>query len=172
VNPFDDQYARKHLGLVPELVPISEEEFEKENLDPEDERAYATKMTKLRIDFLAKNAQQGAENTNNSNPTPKDRKGVAKSKLRAPSLVPTKRERSEPEPDSAVEDDSDQHGTFRFWFDPEVCLICRPGPPSRRRRANVDPSRTLSASSTSNRRSTVPHRSILQRMAVSSAVFR
>src|SRR5216684_5165928 len=107
VNPFDDQRARKHLGLIPELVPLSAEEFEKENVDPEDERNYAAKMTKLRIDFLAKNAQQGGENNNTGNP--KDRKAVAKS-------VPTKRERSDP--DSAVGDDSDHLGLFLFhsWF--------------------------------------------------------
>ena len=111
MNPFDDQHARKHLGLIPELVPLSEEEFEKENVDQEDERNYAAKMTKLRFDFLAKNAQQGGENNSN----PKDRKGTAKSKARAPSRgksIPAKRERSEP--DSAVEDDSDHLGTFHF----------------------------------------------------------
>jgi Ino eighty subunit 1 len=117
VNPFDDQHARKHLGLIPELVPLSEEEFEKENVDQEDERNYAAKMTKLRFDFLAKNAQQGGENNNgnSNNSNPKDRKGTAKSKARAPShgkSIPAKRERSEP--DSAVEDDSDHIGTFHF----------------------------------------------------------
>ncbi|KAI0281637.1 hypothetical protein BGY98DRAFT_958285 [Russula aff. rugulosa BPL654] len=150
VNPFDDQHARKHLGLIPELVPLSEEEFEKENVDQEDERNYAAKMTKLRFDFLAKNAQQGGENNNgNSNSSnPKDRKGTAKSKARAPSRgksIPAKRERSEP--DSAVEDDSDH-------------LV----PPSRRRRPN--PTKSLdpesSTSRTSNRRSSAPHRSVLQ----------
>jgi Ino eighty subunit 1 len=117
VNPFDDQHAKKHIGLIPELVPLSEEEFEKENVDQEDERIYAAKMTKLRIVFLAKNAQQGGENNNNNNA--KDRKGVAKSKVRAPSRgksIPTKRERSDP--DSAVEDDSDQLGTFHIWIRP------------------------------------------------------
>ena len=115
LNPFDDQRTRKHVGLIPELVPLSEEEFEKENIDPEDERNYATKMTKLRIDFLAKNAQQGGENNSNSNSNAKDRKGIAKSKARAPShgkSIPTKRERSDP--DSAVEDDSDHLGTSHF----------------------------------------------------------
>jgi hypothetical protein len=115
VNPFDDQHAKKHLGLIPELVPLSEEEFEKENVDQEDERNYATKMTKLRIEFLAKNAQQGGETSNN----PKDRKGIAKSKVRAPSRgksIPTKRERSDP--DSAVEDDSDQLGNLPFLILP------------------------------------------------------
>ena len=111
LNPFEDQHERKHLGLIPELAPLTEEEFEKENVDPEDERNYATKMTKLRIDFLAKNAQ-GAENNN------KDRKGIAKSKVRAPSpgkSIPAKRERSDP--DSAVEDESDHLGTsFHFLF--------------------------------------------------------
>jgi Ino eighty subunit 1 len=111
VNPFDDQHARKHVGLIPELVSLSQEEFEKENIDPEDERNYAAKMTKLRIDFLARNAQQGGENNNNNNSNPKDRKGTAKSRVRAPSRT-TKRERSDP--DSAVEDDSDHLGTFHF----------------------------------------------------------
>ena len=111
MNPFDDQHARKHLGLIPELVPLSEEEFEKENIDPEDERNYAAKMTKLRIDFLARNAQQGGENNNNNSSNAKDRKGIAKSKVRAPSRT-MKRERSDP--DSAVEGDSDHLGTFHF----------------------------------------------------------
>jgi Ino eighty subunit 1 len=118
VNPFDDEHARKHLGLIPELVPLSAQEFDKENVDPEDETIYAAKMTKWRLDFLAKNAQQGGENNNNNNP--KDRKGITKSKLRAPSLaksIPTKRERSDP--NSTVEDDSDHLGTFHFPFDPE-----------------------------------------------------
>lgn len=119
VNPFDDQHARKHLGLIPELVPLSVDEFETENIDPEDERNYAAKMTKLRIDFLAKNAQQGGEN-NKSNANPKDRKGTAaKSKVRARSRgksIPTKRERSDP--DSAVEDESDHLGTFSLLIRP------------------------------------------------------
>ncbi|KAI0001778.1 hypothetical protein BJV77DRAFT_1063176 [Russula vinacea] len=143
LNPFEDQHERKHLGLIPELAPLTEEEFEKENVDPEDERNYATKMTKLRIDFLAKNAQ-GAENNN------KDRKGIAKSKVRAPSpgkSIPAKRERSDP--DSAVEDESDHLG-----------------PTSRKRRPKtLNPSRALSDSSISrlsNRHSSGPHRSILQ----------
>ena len=118
MNPFDDQRAKKQVGLIPELVPLSEEEFEKENVDQEDERNYAAKMTKLRIDFLAKNAQQGGENNN-----AKDRKGVAKSKVRAPSRgksIPTKRERSDP--DSAAEDDSDQLGNvFTYGFDLGSC---------------------------------------------------
>lgn len=96
--------------LIPELIPLSEEEFENENVDPEDERNYATKMTKLRLDFLAKNAQAGENNTNSH---PKDKKGTAKSRVRAPSLVPAKRERSDP--DSAVDDEADQLGTF-FHF--------------------------------------------------------
>lgn len=57
---------------------------------------------------------------------------------------------------------------------PSIMLICRPGPPpSRRRRPNpakrLDPSRLLSESSTSrtsNRRSSAPHRSVLQRMTI------
>ena len=113
LNPFDDQHARKHLGLIPELTPLTEEEFEKENVDPEDERNYAEKMTKLRIEFLAKNAQGGENNSGNH---PKDRKGIAKSKARPPSpgkSIPAKRERSDP--DSAVEDESDL-GTFHFLF--------------------------------------------------------
>jgi hypothetical protein len=72
-----------------------------------------------------------------------------------------------------VEDDSDHLGTFHFGFDPGIMLIRRPGPPpSRRRRPNLakrlDPSRPLSESSTSrtsNRHSSAPHRSVLQRMA-------
>jgi hypothetical protein len=39
------------------LVSLSQEEFEQENIGPEDERDYATKMSKLRMEFLAKNVQ-------------------------------------------------------------------------------------------------------------------
>ena len=112
-NPFDDEHARNNLGLIPELTPLSEEEFEKENVDPEDERNYATKMTKLRMEFLAKNAQ--GNEANNA----KDKKGMSKSKLRPPSpgkSIPTKRERSDP--DSATEEgnaeETDHIGTFLF----------------------------------------------------------
>ena len=178
VNPFDDQRARKHVGHIPELVPLSEEEFEKENTDPEDETDYATKMTKLRFDFLAKNAQQGGE-ANNSNNN-KDRKGIAKSKVGAQSRgksISTKRERSDP--DSAVEDESDQlgTGTFSLFIRPRIMPIYPSGPPLRKRRSNLpkrlDPSRALSESSTSrtsNRHSSAPHRSILQRMTVCSII--
>ena len=166
VNPFDDQHARKHLGLIPELTPLTEEEFEKENVDPEDERNYAEKMTKLRIEFLAKNAQGGENNSGNH---PKDRKGTAKSKARPPSpgkSIPAKRERSDP--DSAVEDEADL-GTFHFLFT-QVLLIFAPGPPSRKRRPKqFNPSRALSESSItrmSNRHSSSSHRSILQRMII------
>jgi Ino eighty subunit 1 len=112
-NPFDDDYAKSHLGFIPELIPLSGEEFEKENVDPEDERDYATKMTKMRMEFLAKNAQGGEGNN------PRDRKGVPKSKLRPPSpgkSIPTKRERSDP--DSAMEEgnDTDHIGTASFWY--------------------------------------------------------
>lgn len=113
MNPFDDQHARKNAWLIPELVPLSQEEFDRENTDPEDERNYAAKMTKMRLDFLAKNAQQGGENNNNNNP--KDRRGIAKSKVGVPSRgksIPAKRDRSDP--DSTVEDHSDHLGTFRF----------------------------------------------------------
>lgn len=117
-NPFDDDHAKKHLGLIPHLSPLSEEEFEKENVDPEDETSYATKMTKLRLSFLAKNAQ-GGENTSSRNS--KDRKGAAKSKVRAPSprtSIPAKRERSDP--DSSMEEgnaeEADHLGTFHWLF--------------------------------------------------------
>ncbi|KAH9004191.1 hypothetical protein EDB86DRAFT_3072540 [Lactarius hatsudake] len=54
-NPFAGPHARQRPGLVPEFVPLTDEEFELENVDPEDERDYAAKMTKLRLEFLAKN---------------------------------------------------------------------------------------------------------------------
>ena len=98
-NPFDGPPARLRPGLVPELVPLTDEEFELENVDPEDERDYAAKMTKLRIEFLAKNAR-ASEGQN-----PQGKKVVAKSKGRASSparSVLTKRERSDP--DSSPED--------------------------------------------------------------------
>ncbi|KAI0004087.1 hypothetical protein BJV74DRAFT_763948, partial [Russula compacta] len=95
-NPFDDDHAKKHLGLIPHLTPLSEEEFEKENVDPEDETSYAAKMTKLRLGFLAKNAQ-GGEHTSSRNS--KDRKGTAKSKVRAPSPGdPSRRRENAPIP--------------------------------------------------------------------------
>jgi hypothetical protein len=125
-NPFDDEHARKHLGLIPELTPLSEEEFEKENVDPEDERKYATKMTKLRIDFLAKNAQ--------GNDNAKDKKGIQKSKLRQPSpgkSIPTKRDRSDP--DSATEEgnnpeEADHLGTSSFSLFCITSFLNRPSP--------------------------------------------
>jgi len=172
-NPFDDDYAKKHPFLIPELAPLSEEEFEKENADPEDERDYATKMTRLRMEFLAKNAQGGENNNTNT----KDRKGLAKSKgSRAPSpgkLLPAKRERSDP--GSSVEggnaEESDLLGGY-FQFQVDINLITSPGRPSHRRRPNpsksLELSRALSDSSTSrasNRHSSGGfHRSILQRM--------
>jgi len=114
-NPFDDEHARNHLGLIPELTPLSEEEFEKENVDPEDERNYATKMTKLRMEFLAKNAQ--GNEANNA----KDKKGMSKSKLRPPSpgkSIPTKTKRERSDPDSVTEEgnaeETDHIGTFPF----------------------------------------------------------
>ena len=186
-NPFDDEHARNHLGLIPELTPLSEEEFEKENVDPEDERNYATKMTKLRMEFLAKNAQ--GNEANNA----KDKKGVTKSKVRPPSpgkSVPTKRERSDP--DSATEEgnaeETDRIGTLLFSVSyisikPVIADLCIPlaGPPSHRRRHHLPKSlglsRALSDSSTSrasNRHSSGSHRSILQRMFPSadhSALF-
>jgi Ino eighty subunit 1 len=102
-NPFDDDHARQNVGFIPKLAVLSEEEFEQENVDPEDERDYATKMTKLRMEFLAKNAQT-AENNN-----PKDRKGITKLKTNASSpgkSVPTKRERSDA--DSLEDPNTDQ----------------------------------------------------------------
>ena len=179
-NPFEDEHARNHLGLIPELTVLSEEEFEKENVDPEDERKYATKMTKLRMEFLAKNAQ--GNEANNA----KDKKGMSKSKLRPPSpgkSIPTKRERSDP--DSATEEanaeETDHLGTFPFSASIRSSLdlsLSLAGPPSHRRRHNLpkslELSRTLSDSSTSrasNRHSSGSHRSILQRMFPSALTF-
>ncbi|KAI0308055.1 hypothetical protein B0F90DRAFT_1679791 [Multifurca ochricompacta] len=148
-NPFGDQHAKRHVNLIPELVPLSEEEFEQENVDPEDERDYAAKMTKLRMEFLARNAQTG-ESINS-----KDRKALAKSKGGRGSspgkLIPAKRERSDP--DSSVEEGNTL----------EADLINRP---SQQKRPNLskslDISRALSESSTSIRHSSGSHRSILQ----------
>ncbi len=98
-NSFDGPHPRQRPGLVPELVPLTDEEFELENVDPEDERDYATKMTKLRVEFLAKNAR-GNEGQNQQ-----DKKSMAKSKGRHLSperSVLTKRERHDP--DSSPED--------------------------------------------------------------------
>ncbi|KAI0257299.1 hypothetical protein BJV78DRAFT_1277848 [Lactifluus subvellereus] len=150
-NPFDDEHARQNVGLIPGLDVLSEEEFEQENVDPEDERDYATKMTKLRMEFLAKNAQ--TTEGNNS----KDRKGVTKLKARASSpgkSVLTKRERSDP--DSSVEESNAEE-------------IDHLGRPSQRRRPNapkpIEISHALSESSTPRTfigHSNGSHRSILQ----------
>jgi hypothetical protein len=170
-NPFDDDYSRQNVGLIPELFPLSEEGFEQENVDPEDERDYATKMTKLRMEFLAKNAQ--TTESNNA----KDRKGVTKLKTRASSpgkSVPTKRERSDP--DSSVEEGNteeiDHLSTSLHIVFPLALLISRLGRPSQRRRPTVptplEISRALLESSTpqtSIRHPNGSHRSILQRMA-------
>lgn len=150
-NPFDCPHAKLRPGLVPELVPLTDEEFKLENVDPEDERDYATKMTKLRIEFLAKNARAG-EGQNQQG-----KKGVAKSKGRALSparSVLSKRERSDPD---SLPDDGNAE---------DVDLI---GRPTQRRKSNLSKSfkvsRGLSDSSASRasiRQSNIVHRSILQ----------
>ncbi|KAI9462310.1 hypothetical protein BJY52DRAFT_1166929 [Lactarius psammicola] len=147
-NPFDAPHARQRLGLVPEFAPLTDEEFELENVDPEDERDYAAKMTKLRIEFLAKNAR-ASEGQN-----PQGKKGGAKSKGRALSperSVLAKRERSDP--DSSPED-----GNMEDL-----------GRPTQRRKPDLSKSfkapRTLSESSApraSIRQANIVHRSILQ----------
>lgn len=169
-NPFEDEHARQNVGLIPGLVVLSEEEFEQENVDPEDERDYATKMTKLRMEFLAKNAQSTEGNN------PKDRKGITKSKARASSpgkSVPTKRERSDP--DSSVEEGNaeeiDHLGTAPHAVFSLVLLISCLGRPSQKRRPNapkpIEISHALSESSTPRTFIGHPngsHRSILQRI--------
>ncbi|KAH9065902.1 hypothetical protein EDB87DRAFT_904102 [Lactarius vividus] len=150
-NPFSDPHARQRPGLVPEFVPLTDEEFELENVDPEDERDYAAKMTKLRIEFLAKNAR-ASEGQN-----PPGKKSVARSKGRALSpdrSVLAKRERSDP--DSLPED-----GNVG-----DVDLL---GRPAQRRKSDHSKSfklpRTLSESlapRASNRQPSIVHRSILQ----------
>ncbi|KAI9444957.1 hypothetical protein H4582DRAFT_2180901, partial [Lactarius indigo] len=150
-NPFGDPHAKQRPGLVPEFVPLTDEEFELENVDPEDERDYATKMTKLRIEFLAKNAR-ASEGQN-----PPGKKSVARSKGRALSpdrSVLAKRERSDP--DSSPED-----GNVG-----DADLL---GRPTQRRKPDPLKSfklpRTLSESSApraSNRQPNIVHRSILQ----------
>ncbi|KAH9044650.1 hypothetical protein EDB85DRAFT_1910529 [Lactarius pseudohatsudake] len=150
-NPFCGPHARQRPGLVPEFVPLTDEEFELENVDPEDERDYAAKMTKLRIEFLAKNAR-ASEGQN-----PPGKKSAARSKGRALSpnrSVLAKRERSDP--DSSPED-----GNAR-----DADLL---GRPTQRRKSDHSKSfklpRTLSESSApraSNRQPNIIHRSILQ----------
>lgn len=120
-NPFDCPHAKVRPGLVPDLVPLTDEEFELENVDPEDERDYATKMTKLRIEFLAKNARAG-EGQNQQN-----KKGAAKSKGRALSparSVLTKRERSDPDslPDDGNAEDADLIGMCLKLCYCQTCL--------------------------------------------------
>jgi hypothetical protein len=170
-NPFDCPHAKLRPGLVPELVPLTDEEFELENVDPEDERDYATKMTKLRIEFLAKNARAG-EGQNQQG-----KKGVAKSKGRALSparSVLTKRERSDPDslPEDGNAEDVDLIGMCLKLCYCQTRLIYRlaTGRPIQRRKSNLSKSfkvsRGLSESSASRasiRQSNIVHRSILQR---------
>lgn len=52
-NPFDDDYARKHPGLVPSLESLSPEEASLENVDSPGEVAWGEKMTAQRKDFMA-----------------------------------------------------------------------------------------------------------------------
>jgi Ino eighty subunit 1 len=148
-NPFDGLHARQRL--VPELAPLTDEEFELENVDPEDERDYAKKMTKLRIEFLAKNAR-ASESQN-----PQGKKSGGKSKGRALSperSVLAKRERSDP--DSSPEDGNVE----------DADLL---GRPTQRRKPNPSKSFKVSrviseslASRASVRQSNIVHRSILQ----------
>lgn len=147
-NPFDGPHSRQRLGLVPELVPLTDEGFELENVDPEDERDYAEKMTKLRIEFLAKNARASESQH------PQGKKSMAKSKGRALSparSVPAKRERSDP--DSSPEDGNVEDADFL-------------GRPTQRRKPDLSKSlkasRALSESSASIRQSNIVPRSVLQ----------
>ena len=121
-NPFDGLHARQRL--VPDLVPLTDEEFELENVDPEDERNYAKKMTKLRIEFLAKNARASESQT------PQGKKSGAKSKGRALSperSVLAKRERSDPDssPEDGNVEDADLLGMSLKPCYPQTRLIYR-----------------------------------------------
>ncbi|KAI0036663.1 hypothetical protein K488DRAFT_33502, partial [Vararia minispora EC-137] len=52
-NPFDDTPGTSQKG-IPRLVALSPAEFETENVDTQDEKAYGEKMCKYRQDFLSK----------------------------------------------------------------------------------------------------------------------
>jgi hypothetical protein len=127
-------------------------------------------MTKLRIEFLAKNARAG-EGQNQQG-----KKGVAKSKGRALSparSVLSKRERSDPDslPDDGNAEDVDLIGMCLKLCYCQTRFIYRLalGRPTQRRKSNLSKSfkvsRGLSDSSASRasiRQSNIVHRSILQ----------
>ncbi|KAI0048384.1 hypothetical protein FA95DRAFT_1071742 [Auriscalpium vulgare] len=105
-NPFADNNAQQHRGLVPRLIDLSEEDFKLENLDPEDEKAYAAKMSQYRLDFLARHAKEylakgeGGEGT--QPPPAKVKKGRGSKGKGAADKK--KRQRPEPEPSTPPED--------------------------------------------------------------------
>ncbi len=128
-------------------------------------------MTKLRIEFLAKNARA------NESQNPQGKKGGAKSKGRALSparSVLSKRERSDP--DSSPEDGNVEDlgmglkSCYRQTRSAHISSLS--GRPTQRRKPDLSKSlkvpRTLSESSApraSIRQSNIVHRSILQRTA-------
>lgn len=52
VNPFDDDYSRRHPGLIPSLESLSAEEALLENLDTPEEKVWGEKMTAQRRVFM------------------------------------------------------------------------------------------------------------------------
>ncbi|KAI0321098.1 hypothetical protein OF83DRAFT_1202421 [Amylostereum chailletii] len=122
-NPFDDAPSHPNPNLIPNLEPITEEQFELENVDTPPEKDYGAKMSKFRLDFLAKNAEAAlAEETLPD----KDKKGKGKGKGKGrqdPVAQGKKRPRVDPDPRPKLEPDVGQD---------DVGL--REEPPARRRR--------------------------------------
>lgn len=62
-NPFDDDYSRKHPGLIPSLDILSSEEALLENLDTAEEKAWGESMTTQRRDFMSMMAMREKPHT-------------------------------------------------------------------------------------------------------------
>ncbi|KAF9786103.1 hypothetical protein BJ322DRAFT_1058017 [Thelephora terrestris] len=53
-NPYADEFASNHPGLAPQLVPLTSEAMEAENVDTGEELAWGVQMAEKRREFLAK----------------------------------------------------------------------------------------------------------------------
>lgn len=53
-NPYADEFASSNLGLAPQLVPLTSEAMEAENVDTSDELAWGVQMAEKRREFLSK----------------------------------------------------------------------------------------------------------------------
>jgi Ino eighty subunit 1 len=53
-NPYADEFASNNPGLAPQLVPLTSEAMEAENVDTGEELAWGVQMAEKRREFLAK----------------------------------------------------------------------------------------------------------------------